>query len=342
MSRLPAEAGAPGGEARPGRAGAMPNNAPQRAADAAPDWARTPERSNLLALRVMCWIALACGRRAARVVLHPITLYFLLFSPVQRRNARRYLARVLGRTPHWRDGYRLIHAFASTVLDRVYFLRGQAHRFDLRPAGTAPVEALLAAGHGAFMVGAHVGSFEAIGATGRMPGGRHWRVAMLMYPDNARRINEVLDAIADADIRPQVIALGRPGSMLALRDWLDAGGVAGTLGDRTLAGEPSERGGVVELPFLGRTARFADGPFRMAALLRRPVFSMAGLYAGGRRYDVRFAPLADFSARPADAAERERSIRAAVEAYAAWLEALCREYPYNWFNFHDFWNEDGL
>ena len=341
MSRLPAEAGAPGGT-RPGPAGAAPGRSQQqqRPADAAPDWARTPERSNLPALRAMCWVALACGRRVARAVLHPITLYFLLCSPVQRRNARRYLARVLGRAPHWRDGYRLIHAFASTVLDRVYFLRGQAGRFELRPAGVAPVDAVLAAGHGAFMVGAHVGSFEAVGASGGLPGGPRWRVAMLMYPDNARRINEVLDAIADADVRPHVIALGRPGSMLALRDWLDAGGVAGTLADRTLAGEPSERGGVVELPFLGQTARFADGPFRMAALLRRPVFSMAGLYAGGNRYDVRFGLLADFSVRPADAVERERAIRAAVVAYAAWLEALCREYPYNWFNFHDFWNED--
>jgi predicted LPLAT superfamily acyltransferase len=35
-----------------------------------------------------------------------------------------------------------------------------------------------------------------------------------------------------------------------------------------------------------------------------------------------------------------RRIRAAVEAYVARLEALCRAYPYNWFNFHDFWLED--
>ena len=43
----------------------------------------------------------------------------------------------------------------------------------------------------------------------------------------------------------------------------------------------------------------------------------------------------------ADAAQRERALRDAMERYAARLEALCREAPYNWFNFHDFWHEDG-
>ncbi len=33
-------------------------------------------------------------------------------------------------------------------------------------------------------------------------------------------------------------------------------------------------------------------------------------------------------------------IRAALESYVARLESLCRTYPYNWFNFHDFWIED--
>ena len=30
----------------------------------------------------------------------------------------------------------------------------------------------------------------------------------------------------------------------------------------------------------------------------------------------------------------------ALARYVATLEALCREAPYNWFNFFDFWGED--
>lgn len=308
-------------------------------------WTRAPERSNMFALRVICWIALKCGRRAARLVLHPIALYFLLFAPTPRRHIKRYLFRVIGPTAGWSDGYKLLHAFASTVLDRIYFLRGRLDLFDVTARGQEAVEAEAFAGRGAFMLGAHVGSFEAMGGSKHQSlDERELRLAMLMFPDNARRITEILDAISSPELRPHVISLGRPHSMLELRDWLDGGGLGGLLADRTLPGSDDQpvqqRGASIELPFLGAPALFNDGPFRLAALLRRKVFFMAGLYAGGARYDVRFEPLADFTDRLTDPAEREARIRVAVAAYAARLEALCREYPYNWFNFHDFWLED--
>jgi predicted LPLAT superfamily acyltransferase len=75
-------------------------------------------------------------------------------------------------------------------------------------------------------------------------------------------------------------------------------------------------------------------------LLRRRVIFMAGVYGGGRRYDITFETLADFSAPPDDPAERERLVRAALVAYVERLERLVREAPYNWFNFHDFWHEE--
>ena len=300
------------------------------------DWSHTPERSNALALRVMSWIALTCGRRVARWVLHPITLYFVLFAPVPRRHSRRYLSRALGRPAGWRDVYRHLFTFTATILDRVYLLSGRMHLFDVSVHGEALIDATLAEGRGAFLVGAHIGSFEALRAIGQNRSGL--RIAMVMYPDNARLINHALRAIAP-HYQPKIIALGQRDSMLAVRDWLDAGGLAGLLADRALPGE-SQRAGSIGVSFLGREASFSDGPFRLAALLRRRVVFMAGLYAGGNRYDVRFTALADFSQRAADPAAREQHIRDAVLAYAAQLESICREQPYNWFNFLDFWHED--
>jgi predicted LPLAT superfamily acyltransferase len=307
-------------------------------------WARAPERSNMLALRFICLMALVCGRHVTRLLLPPISLYFLLFAPAQRRHIKRYLFRAIGPHAGWIDGYRLLHAFSSTVLDRVYFLRGRMDLFKLTVEGNVPLETEAAEGRGAFLLGAHVGSFEVMGACKQHTHQHGLRLAMLMYPDNAQRITAVLNTIAVPEMRPHVIALGRPHSMLALRDWLDGGGLGGMLADRTLPGSEDQpthhRGNNIVLPFLGRPASFNDGPFRLAALLRRKVYFMAGLYGGGARYDVRFDPLADFGEPVVDTAERERRIRAAVEAYVARLEALCRAYPYNWFNFHDFWLED--
>ena len=311
------------------------------------DWARAPERSNMLALRFICMMALVFGRHITRLLLPPISLYFLLFAPTPRRHIKRYLFRAIGPRAGWIDGYRLLHAFASTVLDRVYFLRGRMDLFDVKVKGNMPLETEALQGRGAFLLGAHVGSFEALGACKHHSQHKQeLRLAMLMYPDNAQRITAILNAISLPEARPHVIALGRPHSMLALRDWLDHGGLGGMLADRTLPGsedQPAQqRGNNIVLPFLGQPASFNDGPFRLAALLRRKVFFMAGLYGGGARYDVQFDLLADFSERASDPAERERRIRAAVEAFVVHLEALCRAYPSNWFNFHDFWLEDSV
>ena len=308
------------------------------------DWAHAPERSNMLALRFICFMALVCGRHVTRLLLPPISLYFLLFAPAQRRHIKRYLFRAIGPQAGWVDGFRLLHAFSSTVLDRVYLLRGRLELFRISVSGNVPIEREAQEGRGAFMLGAHIGSFEVMGACKHNTEQQALRLAMLMYPDNAQRINAILGAIALPEMRPHVIALGRPHSMLDLRDWLDGGGLGGMLADRTLPGsedQPAQqRGNTLVVPFLGQPANFNDGPFRLAALLRRKVFFMAGLYGGGARYDVQFELLADFTERITDPAERERRIREAVAAYVAHLEALCRAHPYNWFNFHDFWLED--
>jgi hypothetical protein len=304
------------------------------------DWTSERERSNLVALRLMAWIALHLGRRVAHLVLVPVTLYFVLFSPTAKRHSKRLLTRALGRPATIRDGWRHVHAFASVALDRLYFVRGAMHEFDLRVTGAELVDATLAEGGGAFLLGAHLGSFEALHAVGASRPGL--RVAMVMYPDNARMIHAVLNSVAP-EFKLGIIAIGRPGSTLAIRDWLDGGGLVGLLGDRFPPGEAgvaAREAGAIRA-FLGVPARFTDGPLRLAQLLRKRVIFMVGLYRGGRRYDVRFEELADFRQRSDDPAERERALQSAIDAYAARLEALVREAPYNWFNFHDFWGEDG-
>ena len=307
-------------------------------------WTEQRERGSLWVLRVMRWIAVSAGRPAARVVLHPIAMYFLIANGKARRASRAYLTRALHRPAALRDVYRHIHHFAGAILDRVYFLQDRLREFDLRSTGLDVLDAAIAQGDGVMLVGAHLGSFEALRAIGQERG---VKVAMLMFEDNARLITRTLAAIAP-QAQLHTIALGRAGAMLSLRRWLDGGGIAGLLADRTLPGEtershsishPHSHSHTRQLPFLGEPARFSDGPFRLAALLRRQVVFMAGLYLGGKRYELRFVELADFRG-PVATGDGEARILAAMQRYVMLLEALCIESPYNWFNFFDFWAPD--
>jgi len=291
------------------------------------DWAHTRERSNLPMLRLMVWISLTLGRTLGRVVLHGIALYFVLFAPAAQKSGRDYLRRVLGRAPNWLDSYRHVLSFASTIHDRIYLLNDRFDLFEIEVEGAEDLDRVLARDTGVLLFGAHLGSFELLRAVGCGRAGL--QVAMMMYEDNARRLNATLASI-NPRATQEVIPLGQIESMLSARDKLDQGYVVGILADR--ASGPTQRQSV---DFLGAAAAFPLGPFRMAAILRRPVFFMTGLYLGGNRYRIHFAPLADFT--QIGRGERDAAIRTAVSRYAGLLETHCRAAPYNWFNFFDFW-----
>lgn len=299
------------------------NTAPARAA-----WRERPERSNMLMLRVMTWISLRLGRRAGRCVLYGIAAYFLLANAAARRASRDYLRRV-GDVPQvgWRHVFRHFLSFASCIHDRVYLINDKFELFDIRIHQEHLIFDLTADQKGVFLMGAHVGSFEVLRAIGRRRPGL--RVAMVMFEENARKINAALNAINPA-AQQDIVALGHADSMLKVHELIEGGSVVGMLADRCLNHDSTR-----PVPFLGESAEFPVGPFRMAAILRRPVLFMVGLYGGGNRYDIHFETLADFSNIPAGG--REAAVQAAMARYAALLETHCRAAPYNWFNFFDFW-----
>ena len=292
-------------------------------------WTQKPERSNLAILRFMVWLSLRLGRRASRIVLYGIAAYFLVFAPAARRASRAYLARALGRRPKVADGFRHVLSFATTIHDRVYLLNERFDLFDLEIVGEDLIRAAGVSGQGVLLMGSHHGSFEAMRALGRQRNDPV--ITVLMYEENARMVNATLAAINPLATQ-DIIPLGRMDSMLQAQEKLAAGHVVGMLADRGLGDDPRRT-----VDFLGAPAPFPIGPFRVAAMLRRPVLFMVGLYLGGNRYRIHFEPLADFSTVGRD--QRDAAIAEAQRRYVEQLERYCRDAPYNWFNFYDFWQD---
>src|SRR6266581_1829088 len=176
-----------------------------------PSWLDYRERGSRGATQFMKWLALRCGRRLARLLLVPICGYFLAFSPRARTTSRQYLALALGRAPRITDLWRHYFTFATTVLDRVYFIAGQFERFDIEVKGVDLLRRTLARGRGCLLLGAHLGSFElmrTLALQHGLPGN------VVMYEDNAANITEVLNAQLDPTLRERVIASGEVDTML--------------------------------------------------------------------------------------------------------------------------------
>jgi predicted LPLAT superfamily acyltransferase len=292
-----------------------------------PEWLRRKERGSTSVIRLMVGLALGLGRPAARLLLPVICGYFVLFSSDARHASTKYLGRALGRGPRLGDVFRHYHAFASCVLDRVFFLKDRTEGFEITVHGEEIVHDIMASGSGCILLGAHMGSFEVLRALGRRQ--PNLRVNMVMYEKNAQKVTAVLNAIAPK-LAAEVISLGAADSFLTIQRCLDNGHFVGLLADRSLSDERR-----VDVPFLGAPAQFSVAPFRMLSILQQPVVLAVGLYRGGRRYEIHFERFADPGSIPRrpDAA----TLQDLVGRYVARLEHHCRTAPYNWFNFFDVW-----
>lgn len=295
-------------------------------------WKTQRERGSRRLMQLITWITLKLGRPAGRLLLYPICFYFVAFSVCAREASRGYLARVQEKPVRWRDIFAHYHSFAATILDRVYLLSGQHRYFDVQVYHAEALYEALREGRGCILLGSHLGSFEVLRALGMFE--RNLAVNVLMHDDHAEKLNSVLHGL-HPDIRPRIIPLGQPDTLLRVKECVERGEIVGILGDRAFDEDKT-----VICRFMGESAAFPQGPLLLASILQAPVVLFFGLYHGGKRYEVRFERFADRIV--VDRKRRATDLQPWVQRYADRLEHYCRLAPFNWFNFYDFWKAHGV
>jgi predicted LPLAT superfamily acyltransferase len=295
------------------------------------EWKRRREGGGWLGIWLFRNIGRHGGRTAARLLLYPVTLYYLLRRGEERRDSRAYLQRVLGRPARLRDVARHIHTFAATILDRVFLLGEDMRRFDVTVTGLDDLHRQLDRGQGVLLFGSHLGSFEVLRVLARRR--PEFTIRVVLDKAHSPMLTQLLDAL-NPDIAATVIdgSQDGPAIMLAIQEAAAQGAIVALLVDRAQPGQP-----VVAAPFLGAPAEFPVAPWLMAAVLKVPVVLAFGLYRGGNRYDLAFESFSDGLDIPRR--ERAAAIPALIRGYAARLEHYARLAPYNWFNFYDFWGQ---
>jgi predicted LPLAT superfamily acyltransferase len=291
-------------------------------------WSELPERGTPLLLRVTGWIAVHIGRRLARLLLYPITLYFVLTGRTARRASREYLSRLRGHAVSGWTVFRHFHCFAATILDRIYLLKGHFDYFNVTVHDRDVLHQQVDTGRGCILLGSHLGSFEVLRAIGVTQ--LEFRLKVLMDIAHNEKITVFLDAL-NQQIASTVIVPDRPDTLLRVKESLDEGYLIGILGDR-----PTNDGKTAQCNFLGAPTTFPAGPIILAALMRCPIILFFGIYRGGNRYDIFFEKFADEVVVNRD--RRSEEIQEWVQRYANRLEHYTRTAPYNWFNFYPFWD----
>ncbi len=292
-------------------------------------WLDVAEVGGVLGIRILVSVTTLMGRTPARALLRVVALYYILFKATARRASRIWLEKVYGP-----DGvtfgmtYNHILRFAQVSLDRLFFARRQIGRFEMRLHGQEHLSALRTAKTGAILLGAHLGSFEAMRALAELDS---VPVNVLGHFRNARMINAALERL-DPGSRTRLIEIER-GSIefiFSVGERIGRGEHLAILGDRTGLG-----GETAEVEFMGARAIFPTGVYLLAHALRCPVYLMFALYREPNRYDIHCELFSERIVLPRRS--RADAIAGQARRYADRLAYYSRLVPDNWFNFYDFW-----
>ncbi len=303
-------------------------------------WAATAERGGVWGMRFLFAAYRLLGRGVFTALLYPVVAYFYVVAGSARHVSRDYLeavrARLAGEGRPIPPGMNVFHhllAFGNGMLDRLAMWAGALPASNLEFADAQALEQF-SSGRGVLFIGSHHGNLEVLRAFGDQV--RGLKINVLVFTRNSPNLNRVMKAVSPQTLERmiQVDSMG-PEAVIMLRDKLAAGEHVAISGDRVSV-KHKERS--IRVPFLGRPAPFAEGPFILASLLECPVHLLFCLKIGGK-YRVSVEPFADPLVLPRK--ERRAALERTIVRYAERLEAHCLLAPMQWFNFFDFWDQAG-
>jgi predicted LPLAT superfamily acyltransferase len=153
---------------------------------------------------------------------------------------------------------------------------------------------------------------------------------VVAYFGGSQKIRRVLDEL-NPGLAASIIDPTEPDAVFRMRDVVERGGILAILGDRVGIGEKR-----LPVDFLGEAAQLPAGPYFLAAIMHCPVYCFFGLRVGDHEYDTYIIRLADRIRLSRGGREEEAALYA--QRYADLLAEKARQYPYNWFNFYEFWS----
>lgn len=293
------------------------------------EWKTKEERGSLWIMRVMLFLCRHTGPSVMRPLLYPITAYFFLTSSDIKASSLRFYARVLGESS-WKDYFKQLLCFSQTLLDRIYILSGNTECYQVTAKGREMLIEEQKRGKGMILLGSHLGSFEACRVLVREKAGLN--VHMVAYFGGSQKIRTILDEL-NPELADRIIDPTEPDAIFKMRDVIENRGVLAILADRVGIGEKR-----ATATFFGEEVEFPAGPYLIAHILGCPVYSFFGLLSGKSHYDSYVERVADQIVLPRK--ERQQALNEYVQGYADRLEHFCRLYPYNWFNFYDYWKRE--
>lgn len=298
-----------------------------------------PVRFLIFLVKLLPFPVLAC-------IVPFVSFFYYICSPNVRRVAADYQRRLIafsgGKALRRPDAYAQVTSFSLCLVEKVSAWSGKASLDDVifHDDDVGELKRQLSEGKGAMLITSHLGNMEllrCLASYGKTGVDRQVPVTAIMdmqVSSNFTRSINRLNARYGLDIIP-ASEIGVD-SLERLQETLAAGGLVVIAGDRTSASDPERS---IRASFLGSDAPFPFGSFMLASLLDVPVYFVFALREPGCFFHPRYNMFVTRSDVTFDCSRKERKqrIRDVCLRFAGLMEGLCLAYPYQWYNFFDFW-----
>ena len=289
-----------------------------------PDW-EGKSKGGALGHKIFIVILKNLGVPFAYFILYFVAFYYLLFARKANRANRFYFRKI------WNYGplksiiyaYKSYYVFGQTLLDKVAVLAGITDRYTFHFDGEENLWDLAEEGKGAILISAHVGNWEIAGHYLKK---LNTPVNVVMVDEEHRAIKEVMDKSMHKKKFNTIVVKDDFSHLLDLHRAVQNKEIICIHGDRFVR---NMKGKIYRTKFMGQYAAFPRGPFELASRLKVPYSFVFALKETSKHYH--------FFATPGKMSDG--NTEQIIEEYVAKVEEIVRNYPEQWFNYFDFWEQ---
>ncbi len=295
-----------------------------------PSW-RGKTRGGVIGYKIFVYTLKFFGIHTAYFLLRFVIIYYLIFDSKAVRSMHYYFHERL-RFSYWKSKYGVyknIYTFGQTLIDKVAILSGLESKYTYDFENENFLKEIGDSKKGGIILSAHLGNWE---VAGQLLNRLNAPVSILMYDEEHQKIKEYLSGVmVKRDF--EVIPIKEDGTHLfEIRKALSEGRLIAMHGDRFVEGND-----VYRVRFLGKEANFPVGPYHLAAKFNVPLLFVYAVKETRFHYRFHAEPPMMLSC-PGNLEKRKEVIRTVLQKYVSLIEEVVTKYPYQWFNYYDFWN----
>lgn len=297
-------------------------------------WQDNKERGSILGMRLLIFIYKLLGTTVCQAATYPVLRYFYWTSPTLRKNLKAYYQNLRTLDPQLQARpFDNVKQFGFGIIDRLGLWTGNSQHISITRHHSDVLYQQAESGIGGVIFTAHLGNYELCRAAGKsaLPS----TLNVIVDHANAANINQVMKA-TNAQFMANIIAVEQIDIALAisLKEKIDQGEFVVIAADRV---NHNSRAHSLPVTFLNQSAHFPTGPYILAKALGCPVFTLYAFRKGSGRYDAYFHRL--FDRVVLSPKTRQQDLQRYMKAYVQELESYCLQYPTQWFNFYNFWEQ---